>query len=744
MDKENEVKTEKKKITLSKKQKDIIFAIASFSASFIVTTFIILTFAVFIPQGKINEQKKKYNSAISLLDNGNYEEAASCFKDLGYEDSRNLYHIAQAGQYFNNGDYESGIQRIHDAGGSINVNYDANGGNVTNNKEVLRIKKKWVEAKPTRNGYDFINWNVSSFVLSYRSKNYLADLNLLASWNIIDYSISYNLNGGSLNDLPNTYNVETPTFVLGKPTKKGYTFTGWSGTDVNGTSINVSIEKGSIGNRFYVANYEANQYTITYSYDYDSLSENQIVTYDDDFSLLEPSRAGYTFDGWYYNNQKVESGKWNIDSDVTLIARWSMNRYSITYYLYGGTNHPDNPYSFTYFDEFILKDPQRNGYTFDGWYLDDTRVEAIPSGTNEGIILQARWTPRLNILTVTSGDTNYGTVTIQSGTGYTDEEIVVAAEPCDGCSFVSWFDGAFIVSNEATYSFKMPAYDYSLTANFLNDEQVDLGVVPTLKHKTVTYGLYPQTHVNDSALIAELEVASTDLSTGWTLYKNEYYFKTESSYKEGYFDDGTKYDIGLSYWFKCEPIKWDVLSFDEHGAYVVSNEILDLGTFKGNQASSTIYKANYEESDIRTWLNNDFYNTAFSLNNTYIHTTEVDNSASTTDSNNNNNCCNNTFDNVYLGSYQDFYRMGPDSDRQCCLTDFARIRGYVNGNYELVDEKPINYYAYYLTRSPSSEDEKNYKFWYVDDFGALHTSYTTLSMGVRPCVYISLDNAIKM
>ena len=741
MDKENEVKTEKKKITLSKKQKDIIFAIASFSISFIVTTVIILTFTVFIPQGQIDSQKKKYDDGISLLNDGNYEKAASYFKDLGYEDSKSLYQIAQAGQCFDSGDYESGIQYIHDAGGSVNVYYDANGGTVSNNKEVLSIKRKWVETKPTRIGYDFINWNISSFVLSYRAKNYSADLNLLAKWNIIDYSIAYNLNGGSLNDLPTTYNAETPTFTLGIPSKRGYTFTGWSGTDIEGGTIkNVSIEKGSVGNRSYVANYEANQYTITYSYEYDNLIDNQVVTFDDDYALIEPTRNGYTFDGWYYNNQKIVNGIWDIDDDVTLIARWSMNHYYVNYYLDGGTNNSNNPVYVTYFDDIILEDPYKNGYTFDGWYMGNTKVTKIPAGTTEGITLEARWTPILYNLTVTCDDIDSGTVTIQSGTGYTDEEIIVVAEPADGYSFLCWFDGAYIVSNETTYSFAMPPCDYTLTARFVNNAYADSGTIPIVQHKTITYGLYPNTHVNDLSLIDNLELFGITQSTGWTLYQNKYYCKVKSSYKEGYFDDGTKFSIGESYWFKCEPIKWDVLSFDEHGAYVMSQQLLDVGSFRGNQAASTIYKADYEESDIRTWLNNDFYNAAFLLNNTFIQTIEVDNSASTTDADDNMNCCNNTFDNVCLGSYQDFYDLGPDQDRICSLTDFARVRGYVNARFETDD---YIYYGTYMTRSPSSNDQNNYKLWYVKDDGKMATCDTTISMGIRPCVYITLDGIPK-
>ena len=747
MKKEKVAKTDKKKITLSKKQKEILFGVTSFGVSFIVTLFIILTFAVFIPQGKNNEQKKKYNNAVSLLDNEKYEEAASYFKNLSYEDSTNLYYVAQAGQYFNNGDYESGIQSIHDAGGNVSVNYDANGGAISNSKEVLGIKKKWVETKPTRNGYDFIKWNISSFTLSYNAKNYKANLNLLASWNIINYSITYNLNGGSISNLPSTYYVDTPTIVFGSPTKKGYTFTGWSGTGIDGTTMNVSIEQGSTGNRTYVANYEANQYMITYIYGYDDLSDCQEVTYDAYFSLIEPSREGYTFDGWYYNDQKIENGKWNIDNDVALLAKWSMNHYSINYHLNGGTNNSGNPNTFTYFDEVILKDPQKAGYTFDGWYTGNTKIDTIPSGRSEGITLEARWTPVLNNLTVVSGDTNCGTVTILSGTGYTGEEIVVKAEPLDGCTFLGWYDDTSIFSNQAALSFIMPPHDYSLTARFLNNSDVDLGVIPVVQHKTITYGLYPQTHVRDASLITELEAAPIDPITGWTLYNNAYYCKAESSYRNGNFNDGDEIVIGTSYWFKCKTIKWDVLSFDDHGAYVMSHELLDIGTFRGSQTSSTVYKADYEKSDIREWLNNDFYNAAFALNNTYIQTTEVDNSPSTTDAIDNMNCCNNTFDNVYLGSFQDFYRLGPDSDRMCRLSDYACIRGYVSCEYIVMKDgngKPDGYYAQYLTRSPYSDDNMNwFKFWYVGTRGALATSHTTVSMGIRPCVYITLDGSIR-
>ena len=58
MEEEKTKRVEKKKIPLTKKQKEVLFGVVSFVGSFLATAAIILTFAVFIPQGKLNEQKK--------------------------------------------------------------------------------------------------------------------------------------------------------------------------------------------------------------------------------------------------------------------------------------------------------------------------------------------------------------------------------------------------------------------------------------------------------------------------------------------------------------------------------------------------------------------------------------------------------------------------------------------------------------------------------------------------------------
>ena len=79
------------------------------------------------------------------------------------------------------------------------------------------------------------------------------------------YDISYNLNGGNLSKInPTYYYEENDDITLKNPVKEGYTFLGWTGSNLSVPSTNVTIPAGSIGNKNYIANWQINQYPVTY------------------------------------------------------------------------------------------------------------------------------------------------------------------------------------------------------------------------------------------------------------------------------------------------------------------------------------------------------------------------------------------------------------------------------------------------------------------------------------------------
>ncbi len=286
------------------------------------------------------------------------------------------------------------------------------------------------------------------------------------------------------------------------------------------------------------------------------------------------------------------------------------------------------------------------------------------------------------------------------------------------------------------------------TKNVAIDKLAYHGEVPLLSEdgNTITYGLYPQTNVNDSDLVSALNALTTPESNGWYLYNDEYYAKVSATpYNSSYkFDNGTAIVSGTTYWFKCEPIIWNVLSNNSGEYYILSSVLLDPHRYNESYTDQKDghYANNYEYSEIRGWLNNDFYNSAFALGNSHIQTTTVDNSAATTDSASNPYVCNNTQDKVFLPSYQDYLNpnygfttsVNNTATRYCKPTDWARARGsYYNTSFS------FQYNGYYWTRSPYSGDSRGAER--VDRSGYLASDYVyDASHSVRPALRITLSD----
>ena len=106
----------------------------------------------------------------------------------------------------------------------------------------------------TREGYQFNGWD-KTFPTTMPAEN----LTITAQWTLNRYTISYNLNNGTATGNPDSYTVESDAITLKNPTRPGYTFTGWSGTGLDGeNNMTVTIPKGSTGERRYTAHWRYN------------------------------------------------------------------------------------------------------------------------------------------------------------------------------------------------------------------------------------------------------------------------------------------------------------------------------------------------------------------------------------------------------------------------------------------------------------------------------------------------------
>ena len=156
------------------------------------------------------------------------------------------------------------------SGGLKAVTLDLNGGTLGGSSDAIHIIVKTGSeftapasdglTRPDGNNGSYFKWLGSDGNLYAPGESVPADVTkLTAQWTVHQYTITYDLAGGTVEGNPDTYTIETVAFTLKNPTKSGYTFTGWSGTGLDGeNNMTVTIPKGSTGNRSYTAHWRYN------------------------------------------------------------------------------------------------------------------------------------------------------------------------------------------------------------------------------------------------------------------------------------------------------------------------------------------------------------------------------------------------------------------------------------------------------------------------------------------------------
>ena len=88
-----------------------------------------------------------------------------------------------------------------------------------------------------------------------------------------------------------------------------------------------------------------------------------------------PTRLGYTFDGWYIEDEKWVYSGYPVTEDITLTAHWIQNEYNLVL----NNNGNQETYTVYYNDQFTLPTFDKSGYVFEGWF-DDQNIK-YESGT---------------------------------------------------------------------------------------------------------------------------------------------------------------------------------------------------------------------------------------------------------------------------------------------------------------------------------------------------------------------------
>ena len=119
---------------------------------------------------------------------------------------------------------------------------------------------------------------------------------------------------------------------------------------------------------------------------------------DDNTKIREPRKLinmGYEFLGWFFGEELWDFTNNRVTDDMTLVAKWKANEYTISYQLNGGTNAPTNPDKYSYDKGATILAPQKDGYLFMGWFTDveckEAAKEFAPFTLTTNVTLYAKW-----------------------------------------------------------------------------------------------------------------------------------------------------------------------------------------------------------------------------------------------------------------------------------------------------------------------------------------------------------------
>ena len=285
----------------------------------------------------------------------------------------------------------------------VTVTFMANGGQFADGSEKKVLTGAYgttltAPDAPTRTGYVFDGWNET--VLG----TFAEDATYTAKWKKATYNAIFNVakpDGTTETiEVPYEYGatIEAPDYEAGE----GQTFSGW--VIPEGTTMGA-------GDMTFNATLTNDEYTVSYVFTGAvpadaKLPEAETVILNGEVEVAEPDAVdGYTFDGWYIDAAtKVEPGdKLTITEPGSIVLRgsWTKNSVDPVYkeltYAYVGDETPANAPELPKAADVevgttvtVADVPSVDGYTFDGWYVNDKLTESFVM-PNADVTVEGRW-----------------------------------------------------------------------------------------------------------------------------------------------------------------------------------------------------------------------------------------------------------------------------------------------------------------------------------------------------------------
>ena len=383
--------------------------------------------------------------------------------------------------------------------------------------------------EPTKEGYTFAGWTVETKNVTPKKggdgkwsfQMPAGNVTLTAKWEINRYTVKFMNGEDEVKSITADYNS---TIAVNDapvaPGKEGSVFGGW----YNGTEKFVFDETKVTSDLTLTAKWTKGSYTLTV----DGSAEGH--DYDEEVTVDEPTKEGYTFAGWTVETknvtpQKGNDGKWRFQmpaGNVTLTAKWKINEYTVVFV----TAHDNTPNALTVkHGETISGDRilKADGYEFGGWYNGTEKFVFGENGTKVtgNLTLTARWTEAKKPEPKPDPEPVGYEIVVDNGTAYLDDgataihtaeegqTVILKVNPealTEGVAFDKWeiVSGDVKLADETASEtrFEMPASAVELKATV---KAVEIPAAPAA--------------INPASVMAGTVVLGAGaVSVGWSAY----------------------------------------------------------------------------------------------------------------------------------------------------------------------------------------------------------------------------------
>ena len=243
---------------------------------------------------------------------------------------------------------------------------------------------------------------------------------------------------------------------------------------------------------------------------------------------VDPTKDGYTFDGWFKDGVEWNFATDAVTEDITLLAMWTKVSgpvyFTVTFDSQGGS--PVDPVQVLE-GNLVTKpaDPTRDGYTFDGWFRNGVEWDFANNVVTEDITLLGMWTkiPVPVYFTVTFDSRGGSAVNPNPVQVLEGDKVARPADPTkDGFDFAGWFKGdeeLRVVHSATGLNMRSIAGNTSAETLVGNIPDGSNFVVNTSSYVMVGTVMWRQTTYNGISawvsLLASLSSAVSEYATEW-------------------------------------------------------------------------------------------------------------------------------------------------------------------------------------------------------------------------------------